>query len=144
MNQLFSIASIDVTQVGFGVRILLISAEGKSGATARRLAGLGNQLDCHDELYSGLEAVIEDPLFYGLIVVDCDGVGGLAAGQRAFAMLEVTQRCIPVILISTEAQAQNFPASRYEPTVLRAPVSAVSMRVGFEHALRERLLAQAC
>lgn len=143
MNHVFNIAAGDVAQVGFGVRIMLISAEGGNGATARKLAGLGNQLDCCDELYAGLEAVIEDPMFYGLIVVDCDGVGGLAAGLRAHAMLEVTQRCIPVILVSANSQEQSFPDNRYAPTVLRAPLSSISLRVGFEHALRERLLARA-
>lgn len=128
--------------VGFGVRTLLISAEGSGGMTARRLAGLGSILECREELYSGLELVMDDPAGYGLIVIDCDGIGGLAAGQRAHAMLNVTQRCIPVILISQECGEQCFPSSRYEPVALRTPLSAVSLRVGFEHALRERLMVQ--
>lgn len=131
------------TMVGFGVRTLLISTAGPLGAVGRKLAALGCVIDCATELFAGLDSVFDDPTFYGLVVIDCDSAGGLAAGLRAHAMLEVTQRCLPVILISAECGQQSFPESRYEPTLLRAPLSAISLRVGFEHALRERLLAQA-
>ena len=91
------------------------------------------------DLFVGLEAAIEDPADYGLFVIDCDAIGGLDAGRRAFAMLADVARRLPVILISKECQQQAFPEDRYAPIVLRSPLSAVSMRVGFEHALRERL-----
>jgi hypothetical protein len=38
---------------------------------------------------------------------------------------------------------QVFPEDRSAPILLRAPLSAVSLRVGFEHALRERRLWRA-
>jgi len=44
-----------------------------------------------------------------------------------------------VILVSRDCPNQVFPAERRAPIVLRAPLSAVSLRVGFEHALRDRL-----
>lgn len=128
--------------VGFGVRTLLISTDGVSGSVAHRLAGLGSIIECREDLYSGLDLVMDDPSGYSLIVIDCDGIGGRAAGLRAHAMLEVTQRCIPVILVTSECVEQIFPSSRYEPVQLRQPLSAVSLRVGFEHALRERLMVR--
>ena len=50
---------------------------------------------------------------------------------------------LPVMLIAAGVAQQDFPEDRAEPVVLRAPVSAVALRVGFEHALRERLIWRA-
>lgn len=126
-------------QVGFGIRVLLVSSEASENPVQRRLAGLGSLVELTDDLFIGLEAAIEDPAGYGLLVIDCDMIGGIAAGRRAFAMLGETVRRLPVILISKDCQQQQFPEDRTSPVVLRAPLSAISMRVGFEHALRERL-----
>lgn len=126
-------------QVGFGIRVMMVTQQGEGGVIAARLAGLGSLLEVTDEVFAGLEAVIDDPLGYGLFVLDCDCVGGIAAGRRAVAMLTGGRRRVPVILISRECTVQSFPEDRDSPTLLRAPVSAVALRVGFEHALRERL-----
>lgn len=128
------------TVVSFGVRTLLISNEGVAGPIARKLAGLGCQIEAEGELYSALDHVMDDPSAYSLIVVDCDTVGGIELGRRAHSLLQVTRRCIPMILVSRECQVQVFPETRYEPTILRAPLSSVSLRVGFEHAMQEKLL----
>jgi hypothetical protein len=58
-------------------------------------------------------------------------------------MLGEVARRLPVILVSRECQQQQFPEDRGDAVVLRAPLSAVSLRVGFEHALRDRLLMRA-
>ena len=55
---------------------------------------------------------------------------------------EVAHR-VSVILVSTECSDQRFPQDRCAPVVLRSPMTAVSLKVGFEHALRERFLYQA-
>lgn len=128
------------TVVGFGIRTLLISTEVLDGPLARKLAGLGCRVEDCDELYLALDHVMDGPQGYDLIVVDCDTTGGLGQGKRAHALLKATGRCIPVILVSSECQAQSFPFNRHEPTELRAPLSAISLRVGFEHAMQERLL----
>jgi hypothetical protein len=128
------------TVVGFGVRCLLISAETNNGPIARKLAGLGCRVEICDEVYSALDQVIEDPSEFELIVIDCDSSGGFALGQRAHALLKVTQRCIPMMLVSKECVGQVFPMNRHEPTLLRAPLSSVSLRVGFEHVMQERML----
>lgn len=131
--------------VGKAVRVLVLTAEGETGTMGRRLAGLGARVDVVDELFSALSDLIDDPAGYGLFVVDCDSanVGGLEAAQRAIKMLgDVAQR-VPVILVSSKCRDQRFPQDRAAPVVLRAPLSAVSLKVGFEHALRERRLYQA-
>lgn len=140
MNLFRNIDHSTASVVGFGLRTLLISPAGLGGQVAVRLAGLGSVLECREELYAGLELIMDDPAGYALVVIDCDGLGGRAAGLRAHSMLDVTQRCVPVILISAECSQQVFPESRYEPVQLRAPLSAVSLRVGFEHALQERFM----
>ena len=45
---------------------------------------------------------------------------------------------VPVILVSRDCGEQRFPEDRKSPTLLRAPLSSVALRVGFEHALRDR------
>lgn len=128
------------TVVGFGVRTLLISTEGESGPMAQKLSRMGCRVETCDELYLALESVMDGPQGFDLIVVDCDSTGGLGQGQRVHALLKATGRCIPLILVSGECREQDFPFSRYEPTVLRAPLTAISLRVGFEHAMQEHLL----
>lgn len=125
--------------VGFGIRVMLLSAEGEGSVLARRLQGLGGMVEHSTEMFGALESIIDDPAGYGLFVLDCDSFGGLEAGYKAVAMMADVVRRVPVVLISQECEAQSFPPDRGLPTVLRAPVSAVALRVGFEHALRDRL-----
>lgn len=125
--------------VGFGIRVMLLSPSGEDSVLARRLQGLGGIIEYTDEMFSALEAMIDDPAGYGLFVLECDSFGGLEAGHKAVAMMADVVRRIPVILISADCGAQYFPPDRGLPTILRAPVSAVALRVGFEHALRDRL-----
>lgn len=143
MQLIRSLHHSQAAQVGFGIRVMLVTGEGEGGAIAARLAGLGSILEVTDEVFAGLEAVIDDPLGYGLFVLDCACVGGLEAGLRAVSMLSGCRRRVPVILISRDCTVQSFPEERDAPTLLRAPVTAVSLRVGFEHALRERLALRA-
>ncbi len=132
----------NATQVGFGIRVLLVTSVGDN-PVRNKLAGLGSLIETTDDLFLGLEAAIKDPAGYGLFVIDCDSIGGFDAGRRAIAMLGDAARRLPVILISRECQQQQFPEDRGTAVVLRAPLSAVSMRVGFEHALRDRLSMRA-
>lgn len=127
------------TLVGFGLSALVVSGQ-DDGNLQGRLAGLGCSVERLDELYRALECIVDGPVGYDLLVIDCDGLGGLAAGQRAHNLLRTTGRCPPVILISRECQGQTFPNNRFEAVVLRAPFSALSLRVGFEHAMQERLM----
>lgn len=135
----------DATAIGFGVRVLVLSSEGETGPLCQRLARLGGKVDVVHELFSALSELIDDPAGYALFVLDCDsaGVGGLHAAQRAVQMLGSVAQRVPVILVSGESRDHHFPPDRMTPTILRAPVSAMSLKVGFEHALRERLLNRA-
>lgn len=145
MHIIRTIERDDAAQVGWGVRVLLMSSEGDQGPIARRLASQGCKVDVADELFAALSEVIDDPSGYALFVVDCDsdGVGGLEAAQRALQMMGDAVGRVPVLLVSRDCREQRFPAERNQPTVLRAPLSGVSMKVGFEHALRQRLMFQA-
>ncbi len=134
--------TIAALPVGYGVRVLFLSADAAS-PLRDRIAGLGGAVETEAELYSALAAMIDDPMGYGLFVMDCDALGGVEAGMRAAATLAAVQSRVPVILISREFSAQVFPQDRDAPVCLRAPMSAVSLRVGFEHALRDRLMWRA-
>ena len=135
----------DVTAVTRGVRVLLLAEQGGSQTMAKRLMAMGGKVDIVDELFAAMAEVIDDPAGYGLLVIDCDSasVGGLVAAQRAVRMLGQLVLRVPAILVSSECQTQTFPEDRTMPTLLRAPLSAVSLKVGFEHALRERLMYKA-
>ncbi|MBK6466535.1 MAG: hypothetical protein IPL38_07635 [Rhodobacter sp.] len=128
--------------VGYGVRVLFLSAQ-TDGPLQARIAGLGGAVEVETEIYAALAAVIDDPMGYGLFVMDCDGLGGGEAGERAVATLAAVNSRVPLILISGEHATQVFPQQREAPVRLRAPLSAVSLRVGFEHALRDRLMWRA-
>ena len=143
--QIFRPAEQDAALVGWGVRVMLLAEDTASGpkSTAKRIAGFGGIIEREDEIYAALEAVIEDPAGYGLMVIECDQFGGLDAGMKAFSMLGTLKHRLPVILISKECKEQSFPRDRHFPIVLRAPVTAVALRVGFEHALRDRLIWRA-
>jgi len=128
--------------VGWGVRVLVL-ATAEQDALVRRVSALGGPVEVETELYAALSAMIDDPSGYGLFVMDCDAFGGIEAGMRAFRALVAVQSRIPVILFSRDNDRQVFPQERDAAICLRAPVSPVSLRVGFEHALRDRLIWRA-
>ncbi|WP_149140447.1 hypothetical protein [Gemmobacter caeruleus] len=128
--------------VGWGVRVLLVAQEGAAATDTamKRVAGMGGQVDLEGEFFAGLSALMDDPRGYGLFVLLCDDFGGLEAGHRAVSLLRGAGCTVPCILVASGLAEQSFPEHRDEPVLLRAPLSAVSLRVGFEHALRERML----
>lgn len=132
-----------VAPVGFGMRVMLVTMDSDDGVLTRRLAGLGGLVECFGELFTGLSQLADDPYGYGLFVAECDAFGGLNAVRRACLALGEQAMRVPVILVSRDCANQIFPTDRHAPVVLRAPVSAVSLRVGFEHALRDRLALRA-
>lgn len=128
--------------VGWGVRVMLLSATGGEGTgrAAERLAGLGGIVEVETDLLSAVETLTDDATGYGLFVMECDGFGGLEAGRHALSMVGRLVESMPVILISAEVAVQTFPEQARAPVLLRAPLSSVGLRVGFEHALRARLI----
>ena len=142
MQVLRSLEQHSIAPVGLSIHVMLIGPAAQSSVLAERLSNLGGRIDAMQDLFTGLEAVIEDPAGCGLCVIDCDAVGGLEAGRRAHALLGTTALRVPVILVSSECTQQEFPQEPGKPVVLRALASSLSMRMGFEHALRDRLMLQ--
>lgn len=144
--QMFRPMEEDAALVGWGVRVLLLAApmSNRTEEIMRRVAGFGGLVEEQHELFAAMSALLDDPAGYGMLMMDCDVFGGLEAGRRALSLLRGSGLRIPAILLSSEVKGgQTFPEDRMEPILLRAPVSAVSLRVGFEHALRERLVWRA-
>jgi hypothetical protein len=131
--------------VGWGVRVMLLSPNGGegSGRVAERIAGFGGLIETEADMFSCVDAIAEDATGFGLLVIECDAFGGLEAGRRVLSMLGSAGERLPVMLISREVREQVFPQDGNAPILLRAPLSAVSLRVGFEHALRDRLVYMA-
>ncbi len=143
MQQVRSFEQDNAALVGWGIRVMLVTTDGPDGLAARRLAGLGGQVECQNELFTGLSQLIDDPYGYGLLVIDCDAFGGVDNVRRACTKLGEEASRVPVILFSRTCPSQLFPPDRHTPILLRAPLSAVSLRVGFEYALRDRLAVRA-
>jgi hypothetical protein len=131
--------------VGWGVRVLLLSPSDRvsDSKVAVRVAGLGGAVEIVNEPFAALDTLILKSTGYGLFVIECDAFGGLDAGRKLVSLLHKGGVSMPILLVSSECQTQEFPEDSHTPVVLRAPVSAVSLRVGFEHAMRDRLVFQA-
>lgn len=144
--QFFRQTDADVsTVVGWGVRVMLLSpAEvATDSKVAVRIAGLGGAIEIESEAFAAIDALIQHPTGYALFVIECDAFGGLEAGRMLVSLLHKGGVSMPVMLVSSDCQEQEFPNDYNGPVVLRAPVSAVGLRVGFEHALRDCLVFQA-
>ena len=142
MKHLRAVKNDGATLVGWSVRILMLS-DGTDVAAQDRLGALGGKVDTETELYTALAAMIDDPLGYALFVMDVDAFGGMDAGLRAFSMLRAADVRIPVILVGRDCGKQVFPEERSAPILLQAPLSMVSLRVGFEHAIHDRVIWRA-
>lgn len=135
--------------VSWGVRVLLLAAEDSvDGGTvhnqiANRIARLGGVIETEMDAFAALETLTMDGTGFGLFVINCDHVGGLEAGRKLVCLMYKGGVDMPVILVSTECGASEFPNDNNAPVVLRAPLSGVAIRVGFEHAMRNRLVFHA-
>ena len=138
MQVLRSTEQLYIAPVGLNIRVMMVGGDQAGTGLFNRLAQLGGSIDANLDLFTGLEAVIDDPAGYGLLVVDCDHIGGLEAGRRAHMLMGTAATRVPVILVSRDCKTQEFPEERGKPVVLRGPVTSLSMRMGFEHALRDR------
>ncbi len=121
----------------FGVRVMFLSHD-PEGLTARRLAGYGGQVDSETEFSAAMSGIIDDPLGYDLFVMDCDGFGGIDAGERAVATLIAAEARMRVMLISRDFDVPCYPMGRRTAVCLPSPVSDDSMRYGYDHVLRDR------
>ena len=131
----------DAMVVSWGIRVMLLRPGcGMQGdQTAVRIAGLGGCVEMQDDAGVALESLVKVGGGFGLLVIDCEALGGLTAAQSWLSLLQKRGVALPVILLVSRSVQQEFPNDKGSPVVLRAPVSAVSLRVGFQHALRDRL-----
>lgn len=145
MQQFRTLDQEDAALVGWGVRVLLLAPNGGEGGAriAERLQGFGGLIETEYDKFAALEALQSDSTGFGLFVMECDPYGGLEAGRRVISMIGRAAERTRVILISREVAVQTFPEEPSQPILLRSPLSAVALRVGFEHALRERQVYQA-
>lgn len=130
---------VPATLVGRGLRVMLTGAT-ENSTVADKLARLGGAVEAEPEAFMALSMVMDDPNGYSLFVIDADGLGGNHEAQRICGLLKGAFPRLPVIIVGGGVGAQSFPEDIEHPVRLRAPVSSVSLRVGFEHALRERML----
>ena len=140
MQVVRSFGQENASSVGWSVRAMLVASDAGGDVSEKRLAGIGAQVHRAGDIYTALSAVIDDPGYYDMLVVECDALGGVAEARRIVKLMGETMVRVPVILITSDCQTQSFALARHEPTVLRAPLSAVSMRVAFEHVMRHRLV----
>jgi hypothetical protein len=140
MQLLKPLNSHDSAGANRDLRVLVCCAEVQS-AVARHLKDFGTQVEIIAEVFTALAEVIDDPAGTSVLVLNCDtpGIDGLAGGHRAVRMMGEVQGRIPVILIAKDCPQQRFPIDRLAPVELRAPVTALSLRAAFDHALRDRL-----
>lgn len=127
------------TLLGLRMNSVQIVTADRNSAISSHIAALGGRIEYVDELYSGLEAIINDPNGYSLCVIDCDSTGGLLVARSATKMLFDSLQRVPIVLISTECRQSEFPDLRGRPVVLRGPVGKSTLRLGLEHALRDKI-----
>lgn len=133
--------TIGAGQVGTGAQVLFLAAEGPAAdRVTTRLEQLGARVTRATEVYSALAELLEDPCEHDLLVMDCDSFGGIDGGRRVVALLSQPRHHIPVILVSKDCLQQTFPSDWREPVILRAPVSAVSLRVALDQVLGSALI----
>ncbi len=130
---------VPATLVGRGLRVMLTGAS-ENSPVADKLARLGGAVEAEPEAFMALSMVMDDPNGYSLFVIDADGLGGADEAQRICGLLKGAFPRLPVIIVGGNTVTQSFPEDSQHPVRLRAPVSAVSLRVGFEHALRDRMM----
>jgi len=120
-----------------GVRILLLTAR-PEGESARRLAGYGACVEVRTARQSALAELVRDRVGFDLFVMDCDGFGGMAAGEQAVAALVAAEARMRVILVSADFDGPAYPMGLRSVVCLPDRASAAEFRRGFDHALRDR------
>ncbi|THD84862.1 hypothetical protein E7811_03815 [Aliigemmobacter aestuarii] len=131
----------DAALVGLGIRAILAGTAGKGvDQVAERLTLAGVIVDPVGDVFTAMSALIDDPADYALLVVRVASGEQVEDLERNLRRLGDLRRRIPVIIISEDCREQAFPNDRAEAIRLRAPLSAVSLRVALEHGLRDRVM----
>lgn len=117
--------------------LLLTAAE--QGATARRLADFGGLVDMAASPATATYAILRDAIGYDLFVMDCDGFGGVEAGEAMVAALIAADARMRIILVSREFDMPALPMGLRSVVCLPATCADASFRRGYDHALRDRV-----
>ena len=115
---------VRIAETKAATRVLLVTADGPLGTTARLLLGLDAVLDVQGQLYDALSHLLDDPRLADVVVVDCDGFGGLEKVQRAISMICPDDRRAPFVLMSSDCAKDAISLRRTVPTRLAHPVAA--------------------
>lgn len=119
---------------------LVVTRDTALGPTPRRLAAMGADLQIIDELYDALAILSDDPRDSDLLVVDCDGFGGMEKVRARVGILTSQTTIIRIILTGRDCAVQRFDGGPGQPILLRAPLTAVSLRVALDTLFRLRFL----
>lgn len=131
----------DAALVGLGIRAILAGTAGRGDdQVVERLTRAGVFVDPVGDVFTAMSALIDDPADYALLVVRAAPGEQVEDLERNLRKLGDLRRRIPVIIISEDCREQVFPTDRAEAIRLRAPLSAVSLRVALEHGLRDRVM----
>lgn len=120
-----------------GVRVMLLS-DFPEGRTGQRLAEFGSVVDLADDLEDAVAAILDDPFGYDLLVMDCDGFGGIDGAEKVISALIAGDAKMRVMLVSEDFDVPAYPLGRRTAVCLPKEVSDASFRIGFDHVLRDR------
>ena len=81
--------------------VLVVSAAQATPDSDWIASAFGARVEVLAELYTALEAVEVDPASWSLVLIDCDGFGGLEEVTRAIARVACLGATLPVILSAT-------------------------------------------
>lgn len=128
----------DAALVGFGLAVMMVAPHGVRSTEQKtgRLAGLGCSITVEPDVRRALAAMAVHR--YDLLVVDAEATAGLPAAQAVLALMRRSGVATPAIIVSHGIREQTFPSDPAEPVLLRAPLSAVGLRVAVEYALRDQ------
>ena len=124
--------------MGWGVRAALATGAGGDTRTLPKLRYLLRNVVAFDQVADVMAQMIDDPQAYQIVVIDCGSFGGLEVCRHVCRMFREEEIDVPLILITAQIDEQIFPTNGQEPTVLRAPVSSVALRVALDMALKTR------
>jgi hypothetical protein len=122
-------------QPGWCFRALLAAAAGQGAASHQRLLALGAEVEVHEQLYDAVAALADDPRAAHVLVVDCDGFGGVAGALRIIRQAQGAEPVVPVFLITKDCAEQAIQPRRQGPIVLRAPVTPVALCLALDQVL---------
>jgi hypothetical protein len=121
-----------------GLHVMLLS-QNRAGLTEQRLAEHGGLVDRHGDVDLALSRIKTDPIGFDLLVMDCDGLGGVDGAIAVIAALVAADARMRVILISQEFDEPVYPFGMRAAVCLPASVPDDGFRRGLQHVLRDRV-----